>query len=257
MFHIVRRVVCGLALLVPVGLCAAQDLAREQTILLRVQVDAAGKVQSAQPLPDPNAVEALNRVAVDLARKLPFAPAKKDGAAVASETTLYLKLAMEPKAGGQFGIRLAQASNGPHVVQMGRLHLPENKGLRGPVRVVVNVPLRADGAPDVDGIKTEKVEMKEASSFAEARYMAAIVASLRESRFELDKVGGAAVPTRASLPYQFGGGGRGRRGGGEKADKEANSGSSSVLGVTGVSEQAGVELPKVIFVAPVTAKKEG
>ena len=253
MFQIVRRVAFCLALLLPGGFCAAQDLAREQTILLRVQVDAAGKVQSAQPLPDPNAVEALNRVAVDLARKLPFSPAKKDGAAVASETTLYLKLVMEPKAGGQFGIRLAQASNGPHVVQMGRLHLPENKGLRGRVLVVVGVPLRADGSPDVDKLKTEKVEMKEASSFAEARYVATIVASLRESRFELDKVAGAVVPTRASLPYQLGGGGRGRRGGDDKNDKDGKDG-SAMLGVAGVSDQPGVELPKVIFTPAPAAK---
>ena len=48
---------------------ASPDLAREKTISLRVQIDAAGKVQSAQPLPDPEAVEALNRIAIGLARK--------------------------------------------------------------------------------------------------------------------------------------------------------------------------------------------
>ena len=234
---------------------ASPDLAREKTISLRVQIDAAGKVQSAQPLPDPEAVEALNRIAIGLAQKLPFTPARKDGAAVASETTLYLKLVMEPKSDGQFGVRLAQASNGPHVVKMGRLRPPENKGLRGRALLVVSVPLRADGTPDTAGVKTEKLEMKDASAFAEARYMDTIVASLHDSRFELDKVGGVAVPTRASLPYQFGGGG-GRGGRGQAPDKK-DDGGSSIPGIQEVSDQPGVELPKVIFVAQVTPKKEG
>ena len=74
-----------------------------------------------------------------------------------------------------------------------------------------------------------------------------IVASLHDSRFELDKVGGVAVPTRASLPYQFGGGG-GRGGRGQVPDKK-DEGGSSIPGIQEVSDQPGVELPKVIFTA--------
>lgn len=253
MSSFVRCVVLLVSLCLPLAVFASEP-AREKTISLRVQLDAAGKVQSAQPLPDPEAVEALTRIAVGLAPKLPFTPAKKDGVAVASETTLYLKLVMEPKADGQFGVRLAQASNGPHVVKMGRLRPPENKGLRGSALVVVSLVLRADGTPDMSGIKTEKVEMSGASAFAEARYMDTIVASLNDSRFELDKVGGVAVPTRVSLPYQFGGSrnrdsyrDRGRKELGQ-AEEKTDVGSTTPS-IQESSEQPGVELPKVVFAA--------
>ena len=76
-----------------------------QFVLLRVQVDAAGKVQSSRAL-DPNAVPALVNAAQELAGKLQFAPAQKSGRTVSSETSLVLTLALEPRAGGGFGIAL-------------------------------------------------------------------------------------------------------------------------------------------------------
>ncbi|MFT3808249.1 TonB family protein [Arenimonas sp.] len=253
MYSFARCVVLAFALCLPAA-AMASEAAREKTIAVRVQVDAAGKVQSAKALPDPDGVEALNNIAVGLAQKLPFTPAKKDGAAAPSETTLFLKLRMEPKPDGQFGIRLVHASNGPHVVEMGRIRLPENKGLRSRATIVVSVPLREDGTPEVDGMKTEKVDMTNGSAFDEARYVSAIEGSLRHSRFEPDKVGGVAVRTRANLPYQFGGGGGGRGRGGKDAPGDDAKDTASVPGVTEVSDQAGVELPKVIFTPAPVAK---
>src|SRR6478735_11049899 len=78
---------------------------QEHMIGVRVAIDATGKVTSAQPS-DPSAIAALNQVATEIARKLPFDPATKDGAAAPSETSLFLLLALEPKGNGQFGIRL-------------------------------------------------------------------------------------------------------------------------------------------------------
>lgn len=243
------RLAACLALLACTAAMASEPV-REKTVSLRVRIDAAGNVQSALPLPDPEAVETLSNLAVGLARKLAFKPAKRDGVAIASETTLYLKLRLAPQADGRFGVSLAQASNGPHVVDMGKLRLPQNKGLRSRAMIVVGVSLRANGRPDVDSLKVESVEMKEGSSFVEARYVAAIAGSLRDSLFELDRVGDTTVPTRAHLPYRFGGGGRGR---GNQGDEEGDE-ASSTPGVSESSEQAGVELPQVIFTQAAASK---
>lgn len=220
--------------------------AREQMVAVQVQVDAAGKVKSAQPLPDPAVAEAMSRVAGELAYKLPFAPAKKAGVAVASETVLYLALAIEPRGNGQFGIRLKQASNGPMVTQMGKINVPkyQERGDRG-ATLVVGVSLGADGVPNIDSFKSESVLMKSPSKFAEARYLDAIASSLRKTRFRVDTVDGAAIPTYVRLPYQF-------DGGGEKRDEKTGQpiGNARAPGVEERSDQAGVELPKVLFLPP-------
>ena len=96
------------ASLIP-GLCLAAAPADgrmpPQVIALRVTVDAAGKVQTSTPS-NPQAIPALNHAAEEISRKLTFAPAKKNGVAVPSETTLSLTLALEPRADGQFGLQL-------------------------------------------------------------------------------------------------------------------------------------------------------
>lgn len=256
MFSIVRRLACVLALL-PLALWAATDLPREKTIALRVQVDAAGKVTSHQVV-DPEAVEVLTRTAVDVSRKISFTPARKNGVAVASETTLYVSLLMEPQGDGRFGLKVKAITNGPQILHMGKLAMPPNyqqRGDRGAL-VVVGVSLGADGSPDMASFKQERAELRVESSFAEARYVDAIENSVRGSRFLLDKVDGASVPTHVSLPYRFGGGGG--RGRGKKTDEGQQAPSDgSELDWKQRAETPGIELPKVIFVAPVAPKKEG
>ncbi len=226
-----------------------------QTIGVRVSVDAAGKVTSATPS-NAAAIPALNQAAVEIARKLAFDPATKNGVAAASETSLFLTLALEPKDNGQFGIRLKKAVNGPDRVKSTPVIPPKYQQRDAAALVVMKVDLRADGSVDPDSIKAETMQLKVKSSFAEARYVDAISASLRETRFLLDKVAGTEIPARLSLPYQFGGGLGGRRG-----ERNAPDATPAGVDVAQASEKrppemtveslvAGVTLPKVRFTAP-------
>jgi TonB family protein len=229
--------------------------AQEHMIGVRVAVDAAGKVTSARPS-DPAAIPALNQAATEIARKLAFDAATKDGVAVPSETTLFLLLALEPKDKGQFGIRLKKAQTGPDRIKSAPLMSPNYQQRDRSALVVVNIDLRLDGTVNPDSIKAETMKLKVKSSFAEARYLDAITASLRESRFVLDKVAGVDIPVRLTLPYKFGGdGGGGRRGRDEDAfDAGKNDGDASAdkpaPEMKSESLVTGITLPKVRFMAP-------
>lgn len=199
------RSVPGLALAAVALLClplaaAGQDAtSAPQFVLLRASVDATGKVQSARSL-DPETVPALVSAGVEIARKLQFAPARKNGRAVASETALMLTVALVPKAGG-FGISLRRANNGPNVLSVGKVQPPkidDNGGV-----VVVGADLRPDGSVDMTTFKVESVQLRVASSFAEQRYTEAARNSLKDSHFQLEKVDGIETPARISVPYQF------------------------------------------------------
>lgn len=230
-----------------------------QTIGVRVNVDAAGKVTSATPS-NAAAIPALNQAAVEIAGKLAFDPATKNGVAVASETSLFLTLALEPKDNGQFGIRLKKAISGPDRSKSAPVIAPKYQQRDAKALVVMKVDLRADGSVDPDSIQVETMELKVKSSFAEARYVDAISASLRESRFILDKVAGSEIPARLTLPYQFGGGAGDRRG--ERKSSEAMPvAAQGGVDVSKADEKrppemkveslvAGVTLPKVRFTAP-------
>lgn len=253
-----QRIVFSLALALSAGTATALAAAtpatpaQEHMMGVRVAVDAAGKVTSAQPS-DPAAIPALNQAATEIARKLAFDPATKDGVAAASETTLFLLLVLEPKNNGQFGIRLKRAQSGPDRSKSAPVIPPKYQQRDANALVVVTVDLRADGGVDPASIKAETMELKVKSKFAEARYLDAIASSLRESRFILDKVAGVDVPARLTLPYQFGGG-PGRGGDDEDASEASKKGGEPVADkptpeMKSQSLVAGVTLPKVRFTA--------
>jgi TonB family protein len=210
-----QRIVLVLAILLtsqPVlaASAATAPAAQEHTIGVRVGVDAAGKVVSAQPS-DPAAIAALNQAALEIARKLSFNPATKDGVAQPSEVSLFLQLVIEAKANRQFGIRLKKALTALDRSKSAPVIPPTYQQRDAKALVVVAVDVRADGTVDPDSIKPVRMQLKVPSKFAEARYLDAIGASLRDSQFIVDTVGGVAVPARLTLPYKFGGGGgRGR-----------------------------------------------
>lgn len=258
-----QRIVFSFVLALSAGTAVAATTpapAQEHMIGVRVAVDAAGKVTSAQPS-DPLAIPALNQAAIEIARKLPFDPATKDGVAAPSETTLFLLLVLEAKDNGQFGIRLKKAQNGPDWSKSAPLKKQDYQQGGASALVVVNVDLRADGTVDPDSIKAETMELKVKSSFAEARYLDAISASLRESQFVLEKVAGTAVPERLTLPYKFGGGGgrRGNKDAGEADASKKHNATDKVVADKPTPEMksqslvAGVTLPKVRFTAPTAA----
>lgn len=246
-----------LALALPGVASAAADASdvpapRSQVVGLRVSVDANGKVQSAQPS-DPQAV--LNGAAQDIARKLVFTPARKNGAAVSSETNLVLTLAVEKRADGQFGLQLKRAYNGPGLVRVGKMVAPRyQQGRENGALVVVGVLVNADGNPDMTSMSTERMELRVPSTFAEARYLDAVSTSLHGTRFELDKVDGAAVPSRVSVPYVFGGGPKKPKLGEDERRGPAKLPEAMELpAMKAVSAVAGVELATIDYRAPAAA----
>lgn len=222
----------------------------QQMIALKVSVDAAGKVVAVKP-GDSQVVPGLNRAAEEFARKLVFVPARKGGKAVSSETSLTVTIALEPLGEGRFAPRLKRAFSGPGLLHMGKIDPPKYQGRQGGALVVVAVNVGADGSPDPATQTTERVQLRDPSKFAEARYLDAVSNSVRGSRFELDKVDGEVVPSRVSLPYRFGGGptkppeGDKKRGG-----KPPSMDLVSMPVMTAVSAVPGIELAKLDYRAP-------
>lgn len=221
-----------------------------QIISLKVSVDAAGKVVAARPS-DAQALPGLNRAAEEFARKLVFTPARKGGKAVPSDTHLTLAIALEPVGEGRFAPRLKRAFNGPGLLHMGKIEPPKYQGRQGGALVVVAVNVGADGAPDPATQTTERIELREPNKFAEARYLDAVTISVRGSRFELDKVDGQVVPSRLSLPYQFGGGPAKRPEGEKKRGaKPPSPDLASMPVMAAVSAVSDIELAKLDYKAP-------
>lgn len=223
-----------------------------QMIALKVGVDAAGKVTTSKPW-DPQANAGLNAIAGEFARKLVFTPARKNGKPVPSETSLTLVVALEPAGEGRFAPKLKRAFNSPGLVHMGKMEPPKYQGRRGGALVVVAVDVNADGVPVPSTQATERMELREPNKFAEARYLDAVSISVRGSRFEVDKVDGVAVPSRLSLPYQFGGGpGKPK----DDEDEGKRGGKPPVMDIgaipvmSAVSAVPGIELPKLDYKAP-------
>lgn len=229
---------------------AASSAPPPQTIMLKVAVGADGKVQTATPV---DAQAPLNQVAAQYAQKLVFTPARKDGAAVPSETHLSLTLALEPAGEGKFGLKLKRAINGPGVAVVGKMEPPKYQGRRGGATVVVAVDVDAQGVPDVETMKPEKVELRDQNAFAEARYLDATRMSLRGTRLIPDKVAGLPVASRVSLPYRFGAGGSKPKPG-EEDDRRGRpptpADPAEMPAMQAVSSVPNIELPRIDYKAP-------
>lgn len=220
-----------------------------QSVALRVVVDAQGQVQAAQPL-DAAMAPALLQAGTEIARKLKFTPATKDGRPVKSETTLSLVLALEPRAAGSFGIVLRRATNGPSLLEMGKSPKPNVGGRENGGLVIVGVDLRPDGTVDMETFKAEKVELRVPSSFAEERFVDSARNLLKGTRFQLDLVDGIGTPARISVPFQFNGGPGKRKPGEDEKDAEKRAADTIPPGLTAVSKIEGVVLPKIDYTAP-------
>jgi hypothetical protein len=234
-------------LLALLGAASAQsaDAPKGETLSLRVDLDAAGRVVASSPL-DPAA--ALNAAAQAYAAKLVFSPAKKNGVGVPSKTCVIMRLEVDPRPDGRFGLKLRRAINGPCVLDVGKPDPPKVPRDQGGM-AVAGADVRADGTVDADRIKIESMEMSVPSSFAEARYADFIHKSLRGSRFEVDTVGGAKIPTHVSMPYRFGRGAKKPPTGESRAEREQamRAAAGDLQSVNATSLQAGVELAKIDF----------
>ena len=217
-----------------------------QTVLLRVQVGADGKVLGAKPL-DPNAMPVIVQAAQGFANKLVFTPASKDGRPVPSETTLVLTLGFEAQNGG-FGVNLQRAQNGPSVVALGKANAPKTPRSNGAV-IVVGADLRADGSIDIDTFKVEKAELRVPSEFDQSQYEKAARTSLKDTRFMLDKVDGIEIPSRLSVPFLFNGGAA-KRPRGEREEDMAKDREPALPALSATSKIEGVVLPRIDYTAP-------
>jgi hypothetical protein len=229
---------------------AAAHAPPPQNVLLRVQIGADGKVQGTPKSLDPHAVPVVVQAAQQVAGKLSFAPATKNGRPVASETTLVVTLGFEAKEGGGFGISVLRALNGPSVVELGRAQPPKVPRSNGGL-VMVGADLRADGTVDADTFRVEKVELRVPSEFDQAQYEKAARIALKDTRFLLDKVDGIETPSRISVAFMFNGGAARRSVSNEaenrEKDKEAR---ETPPALTAVSRIEGVTLPKIDYSAP-------
>jgi hypothetical protein len=229
---------------------AAAPAPPPQNVLLRVQVGADGKVQGTPKSLDPNTLPVLVQSAQQVAGKLAFTPATKNGRAVASETTLVVTLGFEAKESGGYGISVLRALNGPSVVELGRAQPPKVPRSNGGL-VVVGADLRADGTVESDTFKVENAELRVPSEFDQAQYEKAARISLKDTRFMLDKVDGIETPSRISVAFMFNGGAAKRSVSNEaenrEKDKEAR---ETPPALTAVSRIDGVTLPKIDYTAP-------
>jgi len=220
-----------------------------QVVLLRVEVDAAGKVRSARPIDD-KTLPAVLAAAQEIAPKLTFTPASKDGRAVASETTLVLTLAFEPRPGGTFGISLRRAVNGPSVVKVGHSRKLQVGRRDNGALLVASVEQRADGSVDIATCKVERVEMRVASSLDEKRFTKSACDTLDETRFQPDKVDGVDVAARLSVPFEFNGGPAKPSRDRKPAARASAVEEGKVPPIAATSSVAGVVLPRVDYTAP-------
>jgi hypothetical protein len=240
----------------PATTAAAAHAPPPQQVLLRVGIGADGRVQNARSL-DPKTPEAVLKAATEIAGKLQFTPATKDGRAIPSETSLSMTLALVPRAGGGYGMSLRKAQNGPSLVQAG-LFVPkvgrENGGI-----VIAGADLLADGRVDMATFKIEKTELRVPSSFAEQRFAEAARSMLKDARFMLDKVEGIEVPAHISMPMVFNGGARRlerdalEEDYGESQPAPRREEDEKLPSLSAVSRIAGIALPKIDYTAPPAA----
>lgn len=216
-----------------------------ETLSLRVDLDASGRVVASSPL---NTAAALNAAAQAYAAKLVFSPAKKNGVGVPSKTCVIMRLEVDPRPDGRFGLKLRRAVNGPCVLDVGKPDPPKVPRDQGGM-VVAGADVRADGSVDPDSIKIESMELSVPSGFAEARYADFIHKSLRGSRFEVDTVDGVKIPTHVSMPYRFGRGAKKPPTGESRTEREQamRAAAGELQSVNAKSLQAGVELARIDF----------
>jgi hypothetical protein len=198
----VLRLVLGLGLAmeavlagVPVAAAAAEAAPPPRVVMLRVKLDAEGKLLDAKSI-DASAVPALVQAGQEIARKLAFVPARKQGRPVPSETNLMLVLALAPRAAGGYGISLARAQNGPSITAR------KSQGTFGGARsgrVSVVADLQPDGSIDMASFAA-------ADASQDSKLVKAAHDGLLGSVFQLDAVDGINTPARITLDFDFGSG---------------------------------------------------
>lgn len=124
-------------------------------------------------------------------------PARRNGRAVGGDTTLYLRLSLEP-AGDDVIVRVAKAYTGPRYGETRPPIYPRGAiDTRRQAIVLVTVDVRADGT--VGAMSSRMV----AGRGFEKAFIGAAERSVREWRFVPERVDGVPVATRAQVPIEF------------------------------------------------------
>ena len=197
--------------------------APQSIMLCASSSDAAGKVQSAHADRPDTLLPALNQAAQEMARKLPFTPARKDGRPVPSETTLSLTLALEPGRNGSSACSCKRAQNGPSLLagRQVRMSAETPRASETAALVVVGADLRADGSVDMDTLEDREAwSCACLPAFAEERYVEcgrecpsrAAASSSTRSMASRSPRGSACRSSSAAAPSKPQAGESGRRG---------------------------------------------
>jgi protein TonB len=190
------RVLCFLLLaLVSLSAFAQGDLPRTVDVSAALSVSPEGRIEK---------LEFVERISAELETFLrdrvktwSIKPARRGGSAVGGETTLYLRLSVEP-AGDDVLVTVARASTGPRYAQIDPPSYPQTAlQARRQAVVLVTAEVRADGT--VGAMDSRMV----AGKAMEKTFVGAAERSIRAWRFVPERVDGVAVATRVRIPVVF------------------------------------------------------
>lgn len=124
-------------------------------------------------------------------------PARRNGRAVGGDTTLYLRLSLEPD-GDDVLVRVAKASTGPRSATIVPPKYPlQALQWRRQAILIVTVDVRADGT--VDAMSSRML----AGNGSENAFIAAAERSIGQWRFVPERVDGLPVATKLQVPIEF------------------------------------------------------
>ena len=197
-----------LALLLGLLHGASAALAVEQgEVAARVSVDAEGRVDGVEildPIPAP-----LERLVESAARRLEFEPARRDGRAVASRTTLRFDVRFTP---GEPGKQLARVEGATTEVAWRKRHVvpwPRGAGRDGyGAWVLADLALRPDGSVDGGASRVEDVVLVSERGVVEDEvyrriFERAVLRSLGRWSAVPEELEGAPVAARVKVAVTF------------------------------------------------------
>lgn len=182
---------------------AADDGDFEKVIGFRVGVDANGQVRTALPTNAALPPE-VNRAAAGLTRQLHFEPARVDGRAVASETTVSLTVRFLAQPGGGYRLALHAARQTLQGLDMPAPPYPATASAQDVgARVVTFLAVDAQGKVDMTHSRIESLTLTRPQPELERDFRDAVLQTVRHWRFGMDTVDGRPQPANVHLPTNF------------------------------------------------------
>lgn len=191
------------------GLSASGHGAEEHTshFAMRVSIDDNGLVLAVEVLD-----EAPTRLATLLgerAKRLEFEPARRDGIAVPSRTTVVAEVVFTPAASGRQEARIAGMGTEVAFARRGVVPWPRGAGRDGYSAVVLaELEVRPDGSVDREDSRIVQVAMAQSGVPADEEtyqriFEKAVMRSLGRWEVIPEEVDGEALATRVRVPVRF------------------------------------------------------